>query len=594
MTPHQTLDFDSCYRAASARDMRFDGRFYTAVTSTGIYCRPICPARTPARRNVRFYRHAAAAEAAGFRPCRRCRPELSPGDPGWDVAADLVGRALRLIDDGVADEYGVAGLAQRLHVTERHLLRLFTARLGAGPLAVARTRRLLLAKQLLTETALPITDVAFAAGFGSVRQFNATMKEAYGFAPSELRTSNGPLAAARRAPAPRAAGHAVPGTRLSAGPAADRDVQGTRPGDAQNTRPGDAQGTRAGDAQGARLATATEPPAALTLRLNHRAPYDAATLLGFLAARAIPGMEEASPSGYRRAVTGGSITLTPADGHVKLSVTLDDTRHLAKIVSRCRRLLDLDADPVAIADALGATTLRALVATRPGLRVPGAFDGFELAVRAVVGQQVSVAGARTLLGRIVARAGTPARPTPPGGGIARPTLPTDATERPTPPTDATERSTLPTDMTARSTPPADAPQWSTPSADVTGGAGADGPFLLFPTAERLAEADLSGLGLTGRRVATLKALAEKTAAGELDLDAGADPAETAARLLEIPGIGPWTTGYIVMRALRDPDAWPDGDLGLRRAMRALDIAEDDVERWRPWRAYAAMHLWSSE
>ncbi|MFC7382480.1 DNA-3-methyladenine glycosylase 2 family protein [Sphaerisporangium rhizosphaerae] len=581
MTPHQTLDFDSCYRAASARDMRFDGRFYTAVTSTGIYCRPICPARTPARRNVRFYRHAAAAEAAGFRPCRRCRPELSPGDPGWDVAADLVGRALRLIDDGVADEYGVAGLAQRLHVTERHLLRLFTARLGAGPLAVARTRRLLLAKQLLTETALPITDVAFAAGFGSVRQFNATMKEAYGFAPSELRTSNGPLAAARRAPAPRAAGHAAPETRHSAGPAADRDAQSTRPGDAQGARPGDAQDARLGDAQGVRLATAAEPPAALTLRLNHRAPYDAATLLGFLAARAIPGMEEASPSGYRRAVTGGSITLTPADGHVKLSVTLDDTRHLAKIVSRCRRLLDLDADPVAIADALGATTLRALVATRPGLRVPGAFDGFELAVRAVVGQQVSVAGARTLLGRIVARAGTPARPTPPGGGIARPT----------PPTDATERSTPPTDMTTRSTPPADATQWSTPSA---GGAGADGPFLLFPTAERLAEADLSGLGLTGRRVATLKALAEKTAAGELDLDAGADPAETAARLMEIPGIGPWTTGYIVMRALRDPDAWPDGDLGLRRAMRALDIAEDDVERWRPWRAYAAMHLWSSE
>ena len=193
MTPHQTLDFDSCYRAASARDTRFDGRFYTAVTSTGIYCRPVCPARTPARKNVRFYRHAAAAEAAGFRPCRRCRPELSPGDPGWDVAADLVGRALRLIDDGVADEYGIAGLAERLHVTERHLLRLFTAQLGAGPLAVARTRRLLLAKQLLTETPLPITDVAFAAGFGSVRQFNATMKDAYGFAPSDLRTTSGPL-----------------------------------------------------------------------------------------------------------------------------------------------------------------------------------------------------------------------------------------------------------------------------------------------------------------------------------------------------------------------------------------------------------------
>jgi AraC family transcriptional regulator of adaptative response / DNA-3-methyladenine glycosylase II len=462
--------------------MRFDGRFYTAVTSTGIYCRPICPARTPARQNVRFYRHAASAEAAGFRPCRRCRPELSPGDPGWDVAADLVGRALRLIDDGVADEYGVAGLASRLHVTERHLLRLFTAQLGAGPLAVARTRRLLLAKQLLTETSLPITDVAFAAGFGSVRQFNATMKEAYGFAPGELRTASGPLGRA-----------AVPPGAATAG-----------------------------------------TPATLTLRLHHRPPYDAESLLGFLAARAIPGVEQASTTNYRRAVSGGVIRLVPAYGHIKLSVTLDDTRHLARIVSRCRRLLDLDSDPEAIAEALGATSLRPLVARRPGLRVPGAFDGFEMAVRAVVNQQISVTGARTLLGRIAGRAGT-----------------------------AQE-----------------------------GDAGV--PRRLFPTAAQLAEADLSGLGLTERCVATIKALAMKTASGELHLDGGADPAETASKLLAIPGIGPWTTGYIVMRALHDPDAWPAGDLGLRHAMKALDIPEDDIERWRPWRAYAALHLWNSE
>ncbi|GGK65712.1 DNA-3-methyladenine glycosylase [Sphaerisporangium melleum] len=478
MTAHQTLDFDACYRAASARDLRFDGRFYTAVTSTGIYCRPICPARTPARRNVRFYRHAASAEAAGFRPCRRCRPELSPGDPGWDAPADLVARALRLIEDGVADEYGVAGLADRLHVTERHLLRLFTARLGAGPLAVARTRRLLLAKQLLTETALPVTDVAFAAGFGSVRQFNATMKAAYGFAPSELRTSSRPAAASGR-----------------------------------------------------------EGPATLTLRLGHRTPYDAGALLGFLAARAIPGVERVGPDGYHRAVPGGTITVLPGDGHMRLSVTPADTRHLARIVARCRRLLDLDADPAAIDDALGATALRPLVARRPGLRVPGAFDGFELAVRAVVGQQVSVAGARTLLGRIAARAGTPSH----SGG----------------------------------------------------GAGDGEPFLLFPTAEHLATSDLSGLGLTGRRMATLRLLAEQVASGALHLDAGADPAEAAERLLAIPGIGPWTAGYIVMRALRDPDAWPAGDLGLRRAMSALGIPDDDVERWRPWRAYAAVHLWST-
>ncbi|MBB4705942.1 AraC family transcriptional regulator of adaptative response / DNA-3-methyladenine glycosylase II [Sphaerisporangium siamense] len=542
MTPHQMLDFDSCYRAVSARDTRFDGRFFTAVTSTGIYCRPICPARTPARQNVRFYRHAASAEAAGFRPCRRCRPELSPGDPGWDVAADLVGRALRLIDDGVADEWGVAGLADRLHVTERHLLRLFTARLGAGPLAVARTRRLLLAKQLLTETSLPITDVAFAAGFGSVRQFNATMKEAYGFAPGELRAASGPLSRAPRPP-----------------------VQGT--------------------------------PATLTLRLAHRDPYDAGALLAFLAARAVPGVEYATGTLYRRAVPGGIITLTPAAGHVKLSVTLDDTRHLARIVARCRRLLDLDADPGAIADALRTTALRPLVERRPGLRVPGAFDGFELAVRAVVGQQVSVAGARTLLGRIAARAGSPAKPCditpmdgPPDGPADRHT---------NGPSDEPAAGLSDKPMAGPSDGLADGPSDRHAHGLGRGEAAegvqvaADRPHLLFPSAARLAEADLTGLGLTGRRIETLKILAEKTAAGEIHLDGGADPAETAARLMAVPGIGPWTTGYIAMRALRDPDAWPAGDLGLRKAMKALGITEDDIERWRPWRAYAATHLWSS-
>ncbi|MDH2423961.1 AlkA N-terminal domain-containing protein [Sphaerisporangium sp. TRM90804] len=522
MTPHQTLDFDSCYRAVSARDTRFDGRFYSAVTSTGIYCRPICPARTPARRNIRFYRHAAAAEAAGFRPCRRCRPELSPGDPGWDVPADLVGRALRLIDEGVADEYGVAGLAGRLHITERHLLRLFTAQLGAGPLAVARTRRLLLAKQLLTETSLTVTDVAFAAGFGSVRQFNATMKDAYGFAPGELRTaSSGPTAraAARVPPSPEG----TPGA------------------------PGGGSGA-SGGGSGASGGGTGASPAALTLRLTYRAPYDAPALLAFLAARAVPGVEEAGPGGYRRTVQGGTVTLTPADGHVRLSVTLDDTRRLPRVVARCRRLLDLDSDPAAIADALGATALRPLVESRPGLRVPGAFDGFELAVRAVVGQQVSVAGARTLLGRVAARAGT-AIPASPGRDGA----------------------------------PAAGAEEGVPG----------GLHLLFPDAERLAQADLSGLGLTGRREATLRALAEKTASGEIDLDGGADPAETTARLLALPGIGPWTAGYIVMRALRDPDAWPVDDLVLLRAMKALGVPPTEPERWRPWRAYAAMHLWSS-
>lgn len=458
MADVDTLDFEERYLAISARDRRFDGRFYTAVTSTGIYCRPICPARTPARKNVRFYDHAASAEAAGFRPCRRCRPELSPGAPGWDVRADLVGRALRLIDDGVADDGGVAELARRLHVSERHLHRLFAAELGTGPLAVARTRRLLLAKQLLTETSLPMADVAFAAGFGSVRQFNAAMKDSYRFAPSDLRNTDGPMAAG-----------------------------------------------------------------GLTLRLGVRQPFDARALLAFLGARAIPGVEEVVDHAvYTRRVPGGEVTLTPVTDHVRLTVTGGDTRQLARIVARCRRLLDLDADPHAIVDALGPTTLGPLVAARPGLRVPGAWDSFELLVRAIVGQQISVAGARTILGRIAAR-----------------------------------------------------------SAEI------------FPSAEEMVSLDLDGLGMTTRRVATLQVAAKAVASGEIDLDA-ADPAETVAALVALPGIGPWTAGYVALRALRDPDAWPDDDLGLRRTMAALAIPPSETERWRPWRAYAALHLWNAE
>ncbi|MFG1703476.1 AlkA N-terminal domain-containing protein [Nonomuraea sp. M3C6] len=470
------LDFDSCYRAVSARDSRFDGRFYTAVTTTRIYCRPICPARTPSSRNVRFYRHAASAEAAGFRPCKRCRPELSPGDPGWDLRGDLIGRALRLIDDGAADEQGVAGLARRLHITERHLHRLFVAELGVGPLAVARTKRLLLAKQLLTETGLPVTEVAFAAGFGSVRQFNATMRETYGFTPSELRATAG-------GPASRAADLAS---------LRDADVAG---------------------------------PATLRLRLHRREPYDVDGVFAFLASRAIPGLEVADRTSYARAVPGGTITLTPLRDHIALDVAVDDTRQLARVVSRCRRLLDLDADPDAIAEILGQTSLGPLVEARPGLRVPGTFDGFELAVRAVVGQQISVAGARTLLGRIVAKAAA--------------------------------------------------------------------PESLFPTPAHLLETDLTGLGLTNRRIDTLKDLAARLAEGRIDLDGGQDPAEAVAGLLEVPGIGPWTASYIALRALRDPDAWPTGDLVLKKRMIALGIPDDHIERWRPWRAYAALHLWSS-
>ncbi|MFI6320531.1 DNA-3-methyladenine glycosylase 2 family protein [Nonomuraea sp. NPDC050556] len=500
------LDFDSCYRAASARDARFDGRFYTAVTTTRIYCRPICPARTPASRNVRFYRHAASAEAAGFRPCKRCRPELSPGDPGWDVRGDLVGRALRLIDDGAADDSGVGGLARRLHITERHLHRLFVAELGVGPLAVARTKRLLLAKQLLTETALPVTDVAFAAGFGSVRQFNATMRETYGFTPSELR------ATARGA----------------------REVGGT---------------------------------AGMRLRLHRREPYDVGSIFSFLASRAIPGLEVASPASYSRSVPGGTITLTPVDGYIALDVLVDDTRQLARIVARARRLLDLDADPEAISEALSLTSLAPLVAARPGLRVPGTFDGFEIAVRAVVGQQISVAGARTLLGRIVARVGHRSETPSP----AVPLLADAASE------EAPHKRELPV----------------VNLLEPTGPQPDGGLIYLFPTAAELAEADLSGIGLTNRRVATLRELAQRVADGEIDLDGGQEPGHAVAELLKVPGIGPWTASYVALRALRDPDAWPHGDLVLKQRMAALGIPDDHIERWRPWRAYAALHLWSS-
>jgi AraC family transcriptional regulator of adaptative response / DNA-3-methyladenine glycosylase II len=488
------LDFNSCYRAVSARDARFDGRFFTGVTSTGIYCRPICPARTPARRNVRFFSAAAAAEGAGFRPCKRCRPEASPGSPDWDVRGDLIGRALRLIDDGVVDDHGVRGLARRLAVTDRHLHRMFVAELGAPPLTVARNRRLRLARRLLTETLMPVTDVAFASGFGSVRQFNASMRETYGQAPSELRGVG------------RGLGR----------------------------------------------------PATLELRLAVRRPYDSASLLAFLAARAIPGVEKVTADRYVRTVaaaTGtapdgtcdtaaeaGTIELIPREDHVLLRAPGPSPRGVASLVSRCRRLFDLDADPCAVDDALGADPLLApLVAARPGLRVPGAFDGFELAVRAVLGQQVSVAAASTLTGRVVARCGTTR-----------------------------------TDLSV--------------SADAE-------PAHLFPTAERLAEADLSGLGLTGGRQRTLRALAAAVAAEELDLDGGADLAETADRLMALPGIGPWTVGYIAMRALGNPDAFPAADLGLRRAFDALGHSgaalEERAERWRPWRAYAAMHLWTS-
>src|SRR5215472_6893915 len=533
------LDFDTCYRAVVARDARFDGRFFTGVTSTGIYCRPICPARTPARRNMRFFPHAGAAEAAGFRACRRCRPEASPGSPEWNARADLAARAVRLIADGYADRHGISGLARRLAVTERHLRRRLLAELGTTPIALARTIRLQTARRLLAETDMPVTEIAFASGFASVRQFNASFREAYGRPPTALRAR---VSRPRQRPAT--------GDRPSPSPAARvraLDGQGTT-GQGRDGQDTAWLGTREDTAGGTWLA----------LRLVCREPFDGRPLLQFLAARAIPGVEEVAHDRYARTVRvpGGSgvVELVPppavpgggngraapagraSGAQVLLRVRLTSLRGIGQVVSRCRQLFNLDADPQAIDATLAADwALAPLVAARPGLRVPGAYDGFELAVRAVIGQQVSVRGASTLTGRLAARHGT----------------------------------------------------------RLDGAAGPAGPpSVLFPRPADLAGADLAGLGLTSARQATLRALAAACAAGRLNLDPGNDPEETAARLAELPGVGPWTVAYVMMRT-GDPDAFPGSDLGLRRAMERLGLEPGRADRWRPWRAYAALHLWAA-
>ena len=495
-----TLEFDTCYRAVAARDPRFDGRFFTGVTSTGVYCRPICPSRTPARKNMRFFPHQGAAETAGFRACRRCRPEASPGSPDWNIRADLVARAVRLITDGYVDEHGISGLARRLAVTERHLHRLVVAELGTGPLALARTVRLQTARRLLSETSVPITEIAFASGFSSVRQFNASFQEAYRQPPSALRA----------------------GTRPRGAAAGGTDTHST------DTHSTGTNGTW------------------LSLRLACREPFDGESLLGFLATRAIPGVEQVTDGRYARTIRTSSgagvielIPGPPGQGHVLLRVRLTGLGGVGQVVSRCRQLFDLDADPAAIGSALASDRILApLVHARPGLRIPGAYDGFELAVRAVLGQQVSVSAGRTFAARLAARYGSPLA-VPDDGQPAMPTL-------------------------------------------------------LFPGPAQLADADLSGVGLTTSRQATLRALAGAMATGRLDLDPGTDPAEAAARLSELPGIGPWTVSYILMRAVRDPDAFPETDLGLRRAIERLGCPPAHARRWRPWRAYAALHLWTWE
>jgi AraC family transcriptional regulator, regulatory protein of adaptative response / DNA-3-methyladenine glycosylase II len=505
-------DFDTCYQAMQSRDPRFDGWFYVAVSSTGIYCRPSCPAMTPQRRHVSFYPTAAAAQVAGYRACLRCRPDASPGSPEWDLRANAAGRAMRLIADGVVDREGVEGLARRLAYSPRQLRRLLQAELGAGPLGLARAQRAHTARLLIETTGLPFAEVAFAAGFTSLRQFNDTVRAVFALTPTEMR---------RRAHA--RARKRTPSRRRSCIASVEYLARSER------LMPG---------------------LTSVHLRLPHRTPLDADGLLAFFAQRAIPGVEEVSSGTYRRTVRLpggiGIVELTPVPGHVAAAVYLTDLRDLGAAVGRCRALLDLDADPRAVDAVLGTDPLLApLVLHAPGKRVPGAAGGFEIAVRAVLGQQVSVSSARGTAARIVSSLGEP---------LAQ---------------------------------------------------SFDSLTRVFPTAQALLDCDDSLLPVPASRRQTIRELARRTTAGELDLDAGADRDETRRRLMEVPGVGPWTTEYVSMRALADTDAFPATDLGVLRGLAALRApaagaaaparaasASALAERWRPWRAYAVMHLWA--
>ena len=478
-----TLDPDTCHGALRARDARFDGLFFVGVTTTGIYCRPICPARTPGRDRCRFFASAALAEKDGFRACFRCRPELAPGRGPVDAVAVLARQAAARIDAGYLNDHSVDQLADRLGVTARHLRRALEAELGVTPIELAQTRRLALAKQLLHDSRLGLTEIAFAAGFASVRRFNAAFRERFGRAPGALR---------------RTLDHAAP----------------------------------VGDD-------------AIRVRLDVRPPFDGGALLEFLAGRAIPGVEQVEAGAYRRSVivdghAGWLVArLEPRRAAVELIVSASLSPRLMAVVARVRALFDADAHPAVIAERLGADpTLAAAIAARPGLRVPGGFDGFELAVRAILGQQVSVAAATTLSGRLVDRLGSANPGAPPG----------------------VDRH--------------------------------------FPTAARLADAGpaaIAAIGLPAARAGSIARLAEEVAAGRLDVGPGAAPEATITALEALPGIGPWTAHYLAMRALRWPDAFPAGDLIVRRALGVATsrAADERAAPWRPWRAYAAMHLWKA-
>jgi AraC family transcriptional regulator of adaptative response / DNA-3-methyladenine glycosylase II len=497
------MDDEQRYAAASSKDTRFDGVFYVAVKTTGIYCRPSCPAITPKRANVVFYPTAAGAQQGGFRACKRCRPDASPGSPEWNVRSDAAGRAMRLIADGVVDRSGVAGLAAGLGYSSRQVGRLLTAEVGAAPLALARAQRARTARILIETTTLPMGDIAFAAGFASIRQFNATILEVYDIPPRTLRER-----------AVRTGGSTRSDDRRDPVRAAAGDLEG--------------DGSAAG---------------LVRLRLPFRPPIDLTRILGYLAARAVPGVEASAPGQYSRTISlpngCGVLTLRPVPGAswVDCTLALSDLRDVTAAVQRGRRLLDLDADPAAIAGFFAADPLLGpLAAQCPGRRSVGAVDGNEIAIRAVLGQQVSVAAARRLAARLVTLCGAPL-PVPAGPALTH----------------------------------------AFPDTAVI--AGLDPAVLPMPTA----------------RARTVVTLAAALAAGDIRLDPGADRAEATARLLALPGIGPWTAGYIGMRALSDPDVFLPGDAGLLRALAARGAAgaAAAAERWRPWRSYAVHHLWAT-
>ena len=497
-----TTEHAERYRAISARDTRFDGQFVTAVRSTGIYCRPSCPARTPKPENVTFYPTSAAAHEAGYRACKRCLPEAAPGSPAWNLRGDAAARAMRLIAAGVVEQEGVPGLAQRLGYSPRHLTRVLTAELGAGPLALARAHRAHTARMLLVGTDLPISEVAFSAGFASIRQCNDTMREVFGMTPGELRARR---PSSRRADA--------------------RSGQAASPG-----APHESRTAEAGIAASC---------GAIDLLLPHRAPMDAGGVFAWMAARALPGMETAGATSFARhlRMPGGpahfEVRQTP-DGRLRLRARVTRLGDLAPLVSIARRLFDLDADPAAIDEALSAhTELAPLVAAIPGIRVPGAADPHEMLIRAMVGQQITVAAARTALTALTEQLG--------------------------------ERTT-------------------------------DGG-LLFPTMQAIAEHGADVLRGPAARIRAITGAAAALASGDLVLTVGDDAREQRARLLAMPGIGPWTADYVRMRVIGDPDVFLPGDVAMRAGAAASGLPGDAkpltawAERIAPWRSYLTAHLW---